>query len=129
MSLMVHFMHPTKHWLLGRVHAVHHEIEIPSIDNCVGPVSPVKEYLIPFCLVACLRNHARNRKITPKRTNATNSMLAPTCSRVWKSIVKSMCLSHTLEPLKRRRVFGNERLSRSVTFNVLGDRHTDHVGL
>gem|GEM_PF-3223743 len=66
MSLMVHFMHPTKHWLLGRVHAVHHEIEIPSIDNCVGPVSPVQEYPVPFCLVACVRNHARNRDNHPK---------------------------------------------------------------
>ena len=48
-------------------------------------------------LTACLRSDARNRKLTPKRTNATNSMVVPSCSRVWKSIVKDMSLSHTLE--------------------------------
>ena len=34
MLTVVHFMHPTKHWLLSRVHAVHHELEILSINIC-----------------------------------------------------------------------------------------------
>ena len=33
MLTVVHFMHPTKHWLLGRVHAVHHEIDHASIRS------------------------------------------------------------------------------------------------
>jgi|GEM_PF-1777493 len=33
MFSVVHFMYPTKHWLLGRVHAVHHEIDQSSIRS------------------------------------------------------------------------------------------------
>jgi hypothetical protein len=31
---VVHFMHPTKHCFICRVHAVHHDIEILSINIC-----------------------------------------------------------------------------------------------
>ena len=38
----------------------------------------------------CFRKHAQNRKIGPNRRFDTNRMIPATCSRVWKSIVKSM---------------------------------------
>ena len=96
MFSVVHFMYPTKHWLLGRVHAVHHEIDHASTRSLAIRTSFETGNVLNNGDRCNVRKEAISRdvesmfrqKVVSRRNEAIDATRCQqsTCSRVSKSI-------------------------------------------
>ena len=114
MLTVVHFMHPTKHWLLGRVHAVHHEIDHASTRSLAIRTSFETGNVLNNGDRCNVRKEAISRdvesmfrqKVVSRRNEAIDATRCQqsTCSRVSKSISQEYPIVSAKIPQEYRQV-------------------------